>query len=162
MSVPRFRLAQLGGGAAQPAFLTLPELGSKAPPFLLSLFRGVVRLALQVVCSDLCTRTKHGPERLGAGGNSPRALGRLKAAQSGVLPPVLGFFPTQVSYSPKCLPPRAQRSYLRHRVKRQEKKGIRRVFLTFFTALSRSGLSVRRSKAVSQVVPRPDGKPYGA
>ena len=42
--------------------------GNCFPPFL---FRGVVRLALQTVCSDLCTRTKHGPERLGAGGSDP-------------------------------------------------------------------------------------------
>jgi hypothetical protein len=42
--------------------------GNCFAPFL---FRGVVRLALQVVCSDLCTRTKHGPERLGAGGSDP-------------------------------------------------------------------------------------------
>src|SRR5580704_18112880 len=86
MSVPRFRLAQLGGGAAQPAFLTLPELGSKAPPFLLSLFRGVVRLALQVVCSDLCTRTKHGPERLGAAGSDPTTFWAAESRKSRVAP----------------------------------------------------------------------------
>ena len=35
-------------------------------------FRCAVRLALQAVCSDLCTRTKHGTAHFGAGGSDPR------------------------------------------------------------------------------------------
>src|SRR6185312_5550825 len=55
-------------------------------------FRCAVRLALQAVCSDLCTRTKHGTAHFGAGGSDP-VVGGCKPPTTGSLPPFLVFCP---------------------------------------------------------------------
>src|SRR5213082_3359159 len=48
------------------------------PPFGI---RDALRPALQNVCSDSCTRPKHGPELLGAGGSDPTKFWAAESPQ---------------------------------------------------------------------------------
>ena len=48
--------------------MVILEVPSAPPPFVIG---DALRPALQNVCSDSCTRAKHDPELLGAGGSDP-------------------------------------------------------------------------------------------
>src|SRR5260370_6868772 len=71
--------------------MVLSEVPSVFPPFVI---RGALQLALQNVCSDSCTRPKHGAELLGAGrGGPPKFLAAGSPQKLRASLPPLSFSP---------------------------------------------------------------------
>src|SRR5208282_2476358 len=117
-----------------------------ATVFLLFLFRDAIRPALQTVCSESGTWTKHDPERLGAGGSDPTTFWADRLPKSGVAPALFDVFSTVAFAVPGFVCRRFPRTSDLLRMKKWQFQKMQNALLTFFT---RCSLNRREEQSVA-------------